>query len=207
MYKRRHSTLHPSINPPPLKSPPNVIAVRHHRPSSPSMHLQLRILEARRKVLASPLPPRKHSPSTTIHKTSFHTIHPIHHQTNAFFIPPPPKSSPDKPNLNLVKSHTATNLSATKPHPPVTGAVTKPGRRPRLIAHWTEPMDRIIRKMLSKYGWGCWTRIASSGKLPPEYHRKMIANRAKALGLTPQMFGPQLVSATPRVAPRVRHSS
>lgn len=61
-------------------------------------------------------------------------------------------------------------------------------RGKRFIPKWSDETDRVLRKALIKHGWGCWKRIAESGKLAPQTTPKMIANRAKALGLTRSMF-------------------
>lgn len=80
------------------------------------------------------------------------------------------------------------------------GKVTKgTGKRARrFVTNWTPEMDKVVRKALAKYGWGCWSRIAQSGKLPKEYNAKLIANRAKSIGLTKEMFGPQVSYTAPR---------
>ncbi|KAI0566007.1 Homeobox-like protein [Gracilaria domingensis] len=65
-------------------------------------------------------------------------------------------------------------------------------RQKRFVSNWTPEMDKILRKSLSKFGWGCWARIAASGKLPKEYTAKMIANRAKSIGLNKNMFRPAI---------------
>ncbi|CAN8076508.1 unnamed protein product [Agarophyton chilense] len=80
--------------------------------------------------------------------------------------------------------------TAQAPDKPLKGAK----RQKRFVSNWTPDMDKIVRKSLSKFGWGCWARIAASGKLPKEYTAKMIANRAKSIGLTKNMFGPAIVS-------------
>lgn len=66
------------------------------------------------------------------------------------------------------------------------GGPNKRGKR--FVPKWSDETDRVLRKALIKHGWGCWKRIAESGKLAPQTTPKMIANRAKALGLTRSMF-------------------
>lgn len=58
----------------------------------------------------------------------------------------------------------------------------------RFVSNWTPEKDEVIRQSLIKYGWGAWTRIANSGKLPKEYTPKMISNRANSIGLTKETF-------------------
>lgn len=66
------------------------------------------------------------------------------------------------------------------------GGPSKRGKR--FVPKWSDETDRVLRKALTKHGWGCWKRIAESGKLVPQITPKMISNRAKALGLTRSMF-------------------
>eukprot|EP00177_Eucheuma_denticulatum_P001916 GFKZ01003425.1.p1 GENE.GFKZ01003425.1~~GFKZ01003425.1.p1 ORF type:complete len:167 (-),score=22.93 GFKZ01003425.1:701-1201(-) len=158
------------------------------------METHLQVLHARRNVLAStpstsqaPPPPALPAPQPD----------PFSFESHGFFLTsllPSDSSSPTPANQNPLTSNTRTartfqssaarRNNATKP--------TKKRQR-RFVTNWTPEMDKIVRKSLAKYGWGSWTRIASSGKLPKEYSAKLIANRARAIGLTKQMFGPQVV--------------
>jgi hypothetical protein len=56
-------------------------------------------------------------------------------------------------------------------------------RRPRATANWNEDQDRVLRKCLRKWGWGCWKRISLSGRLPKHYTPRMISNHANILQL------------------------
>lgn len=89
---------------------------------------------------------------------------------------------------------------------PSTGSGGGPNKRgKRFQAKWTADTDRVLMGALTEHGWGCWKRIAESGKLAPQITPKMIANRAKALGLTPLMFStrPPIVSTTPTTSAAV----
>lgn len=60
--------------------------------------------------------------------------------------------------------------------------VEQPADAPlRRKANWNDDQDRVLRRCIRKWGWGCWKRIERSGKLPAEYTAKMISNRARTL--------------------------
>lgn len=143
---------------------------------------QLEILRARRRVLHQTTPQVQ---TSWLHHTEETSEDPFACESYGFFLPFPDvveaggaaNSSQPKAKDVSVTSRADTN-SASK--------VTKPRRR--FVSNWTPEMDLVIRKALTKYGWGAWTRIAQSGKLPKEYTPKMISNRANSIGLTKDMF-------------------
>lgn len=100
-----------------------------------------------------------------------------------------PAITETKPTNNSVNNHDKKKNSVSN------GKVQKdaPKRPRRFVTNWTEAMDKIIKKSLVKFGWGCWSKIAASGKLPKEYNSKIIANRAKSMGLTKDMFKNPLI--------------
>ena len=162
------------------------------------------ILNARRRVLSASLPNitqvDHHNNLSQPLNDSDHCSLLSFYQTRTYDTKVVPPLPPPTVSSNVVSQTKSNNL------PLQTGvAIAKPGRRPRFTPNWTDQMDRTIRKMLSKHGWGCWKKIAQSGKLPPEYHRKLISNRAKALRLTPHMFGPQVVSTNATTTPKNQH--
>lgn len=56
-------------------------------------------------------------------------------------------------------------------------------RLPKRKAKWDEKQDRMLRRCIRKWGWGCWKRIERSGRLPSSYTSQMISNRARTLNL------------------------
>lgn len=149
----------------------------------------VQILRARRQALSKPLPtqvetPKKHQPQPD----------PFAHESHSFFISPLPLPTPPSPPSSPGSADAPADVPAgptDRPSSPVRPPATVPRGR-RAVANWTPEMDRAVRRALAKHGWGCWSKIASSGKLPEQYTRKMISNRAKALGLTREMFGPAI---------------
>lgn len=163
----------------------------------------LQALLARRRALAAPLPsvinppPKLHRVTPrddpfAVESHGLYTTLPRRVAANAY--PKVPISTEKSPSSNLSKAASSSVKSI------VPAKISKPpsSRQRRFVTNWTPDMDKVIRKALAKTGWGSWTRIVASGKLPKEYTAKMISNRAKSIGLTKQMFGPALVSTAPR---------
>lgn len=168
-------------------------AFRRSTSTLTTMETHLQVLHARRKILAS-------TPSTTPAAPSAPTApqpDPFSFESHGFFLPsvlPSDSASPNSTNRNPLSPHphTARTFQSSAARRNNASKATKKRQR-RFVTNWTPEMDKVVRKALAKYGWGSWTRIASSGKLPKEYNAKLIANRARAIGLTKQMFGPQVV--------------
>lgn len=167
------------------------------------MDLQLKVLEARRRVLSHPIP----SVAEPVSGQTQQVVHdPFAFESHGFFV-----SARDGSGLNkdsdderdarealrterrkIVQQQKARSSKLSK-------ANAKPKRARRFVTNWTPEMDKVVRKALSKHGWGCWSKIAQSGKLPKEYNSKLIANRARSIGLTKEMFGPQVSYAASKL--------
>lgn len=159
------------------------------------METHLQVLQARRNVLSVP-PPTILDVQPRLLSTQNSTPQPdsFSFESHGFYIPS--NSPSDNPLHQHQHSEKPAHSGTAASHPSTTGSKILKGykkRAKRFVTNWTPEMDKVVRKCLAKYGWGSWTRIASSGKLPKEYNAKLIANRARAIGLTKEMFGPQVV--------------
>lgn len=158
-----------------------------------NLRSNLRILQARRAALANPLPSVSPARQPSNHlESSASPGDASHLENHAFYLHNLTSHShhPDTPHVT--KKHTTTLPDSRPTKPNKSAATARVGKttskRQRFIANWTPQMDKVIRKALAKHGWGCWTKIALSGKLPQEYTPKMISNRARAIGLSRQSF-------------------
>lgn len=184
------------------------------RPAMPAVDI-VAILETRRRVLMSPAPPigklRKcnkpplpdpfsHESYSFFFYNSFSRNSSTQHENNVSqaatsrskTVASPSTTAATQPRLGK----DPTPVSSQPPPKVITSERTTGDsgqKRPvkktkRFVTKWTAEMDKVLRRALAKHGWGCWTLIAQSGKLPPEYSRKMISNRAKSIGLTREMY-------------------
>lgn len=156
---------------------------------------QLDIVKARSVAMRAPINFSPHLQNETYGPS----LDPFWSETTSFFLPTttPTALSSAKPihQTLLPKTHSSVLNSAAPSSPSSNPKIHKPNKRQkRFVTNWTPQMDKIVRKSLAKFGWGCWSRIASCGKLPKQYTAKMIANRAKSIGLTKDMFGPSVAS-------------
>ena len=157
------------------------------------MDIQLAVLRARKVVLKKPLPAEEEPPSAWVSND------PFSFESRGFYAPAlsgredSPSRNAESSGLQLSKiikkkkkvgkaSGSAVQLRKDKG-----GRVEKPTRT-RFVPNWTPEMDKILRKSMRKWGWGSWTRIERSGKLPKEYTSKIIARRVKALGFSREQF-------------------
>ncbi len=149
-----------------------------------TMQVHLDILRARRSVLSKALPPRTSPPSTPWCQDD-----PFAFESRGFYLPTDGhgKSLPmatSKSNKKKRKGKLNASLVDN-------GGIRKSEKnetRKRSSPIWTAYMDRFVRKSLRKWGWGSWTRMERTNKLPPEYTAKVIARRVKALGYTRENF-------------------
>lgn len=165
------------------------------------MDSQLEVLQARRRVLSMPGP----SVTTTAERQEReqNADDPFAFESRGFFLPSKSATGASKDSDDDRDAREALQSKRRKiaqQQKAKSGKVTKgTGKRARrFVTNWTPEMDKVVRKALSKHGWGCWSRIAQSGKLPKEYNAKLIANRAKSIGLTKEMFGPQVSYTAPK---------
>lgn len=151
------------------------------------METQLNILRARRHVLRVEVARESRPPP---HDAAAAAVHdPFACESYGFFLP---RSAVDADqNAERVLAAPDSQSAPDENHPAVAqGRVEKPAKRTakRTVANWTPEMDKVVKKGLEKHGWGAWSRIAASGKLPKEYTPKMISNRATSIGLTKDKF-------------------
>jgi len=168
--------------------------------STVQMESTLQALLARRRVLSTALPQRSTArSSTTCASEPFDNADdPFALESNGFFTAlhsAPSRAEDDNTVDTDAHQRPATSaVNKLNPNPVVVkdGRVLKgTGRKGRrFVANWTPEMDKALRKLLRKFGWGSWSRIAAAGKFPKEYTAKMISNRAKSIGLTRDMFDP-----------------
>lgn len=160
------------------------------------MDIQLAVLRARREVLQKPLPPR-----IVEEQVSWVSDDPFSYESRGFYAMPGlvrpedgASTSDDKLSVQLVRSGKKKKRPSQLMSPggkEKSGRVEKPERKTtkaRFVPNWTPEMDKVLRKSLRKWGWGSWTRIERSGKLPKEYTRKIIARRVKILGFSREQF-------------------
>lgn len=118
---------------------------------------------------------------------------PFSHESYAFYVPPfTTQQTLDTPSPIPATTHTATTTPVTAATSTSHQIIQKRSpiqkRQKRFNPKWTSDMDNLIRKLLVKHGWGCWTLITQATKFPPEYNPKMISNRVKAIGLTRENY-------------------
>lgn len=162
------------------------------------METHLQVLRARRTVLSKPPPTISDAQRLLLAKRgSTPQSDSFSFESHGFYVP---LNSAFDYTQNRSRRHENSEEPAgngiAASHPSAIGSkIAKNSRKraKRFVTNWTPEMDKVVRKGLTKYGWGSWTRIALSGKLPKEYNAKLIANRARAIGLTKEMFGPQVV--------------
>ena len=161
------------------------------------------VLLARKKTLAQQLPSKIPSPKPQNTRPQHD---PFQFETYGQLVHPYMPTISKQENLKdtMIKQPTMTETKPTnssvtnhekKKNTVSNGKIQKeaPKRPRRFVTNWTEAMDKTIKKFLVKFGWGCWSKIATSGKLPKEYNSKIIANRAKSMGLTKDMFKNPLI--------------
>ncbi|PXF47810.1 hypothetical protein BWQ96_02492 [Gracilariopsis chorda] len=152
------------------------------RPEPPDLAV-LAVLAARSQALRAPLP---FSEPVSEHAPPPPALDPFSVESLSFFVHAPSATAPSSQGSSSLKR------PAPNPSPSNDKSAKTAKRQKRFVSNWTPDMDKIVRKSLAKFGWGCWARIAASGKLPKEYTAKMIANRAKSIGLNKHMFGPAI---------------
>lgn len=167
------------------------------------MDSQLEVLQARCKVLSMPGPAIRETVEEK-HRES-NADDPFAFESRGFFLlertaSGAPEGSEDSGDKRETLQSERRNLKHSQQRNANSGKLTKgTGKRARrFVTNWTPEMDKVVRKALAKHGWGCWSRIAQSRKLPKEYNAKLIANRAKSIGLTKEMFGPPVSYTAPR---------
>jgi hypothetical protein len=150
-------------------------------------------LDSRHKVLTSfPVPPEY-----TLHSTEA-MYDPFEFEIRGIYIGPKPVHKPShedevagppamrsapKKSLKVRGRIDMSGRVIKRSHVPTATQALTPTRASKRKAYWDDAQDRILRRCLRKWGWGCWKRIERSGRLPTEYTAKMIANRARALNL------------------------
>jgi hypothetical protein len=149
-------------------------------------------LDTRHGVLTNfPVPPERSLQSTG---TSFDPFEfeirgvyvgpqPVHKPFHEDDVAGPTTRTTPKKHLNVRGRIDMSGRVIKRSHVPGTTQALTPTRASKRKAYWDDAQDKILRRFLRKWGWGCWKRIERSGRLPSEYTAKMIANRARALSL------------------------